>query len=158
MRNDKKELVVHKIESPQEIPAWTDQDTIALFFYEHMKPYEDRVEDIHHALRYAFSDQPGLGGFLLLGEINEQIAGALLMLRTGMKGYVPEYLLLFVGVHHQMRGQGLGSQIVKRAVQECDGDVKLHVEYENPAKRLYERLGFISPYAEMRYRNDTRGH
>ncbi|MDK2978441.1 MAG: hypothetical protein PWP52_1155, partial [Bacteroidales bacterium] len=29
-------------------------------------------------------------------------------------------------------------------------DVKLHVEYDNPAKRLYERLGMTTKYAEMR--------
>ena len=32
-----------------------------------------------------------------------------------------------------------------------EGDTKLHVEYDNPAKRLYERLGFENKYAEMRW-------
>jgi GNAT superfamily N-acetyltransferase len=154
----KLELAIDRVDSPQELPPWATLDAITAFFHEHMKPYEDRVEDIQHALGYAFSDQPGMGGFLLLGEIKQQIAAALLMLRTGMRGYVPEYILLFVGVHDHMRGLGLGRQIIERAVRECDGDVKLHVEYDNPAKRLYERIGFASSYAEMRLRHDSRSH
>ena len=73
------------------------------------------------------------------------------MLRTGMKGFLPENLLLFVVVAASMRGKGIGALIVKEAIKISDGDVKLHVEHANPAKRLYFRLGFTSEYAEMRY-------
>ncbi|MBD3160821.1 MAG: GNAT family N-acetyltransferase [Candidatus Eisenbacteria bacterium] len=118
-----------------------------------MKPYHDRVEDIQRGLDYGFSDRPSEGGFLLLGELDGRLVGALLMLRTGMKGYIPENILLFVGVHPDMRGRGLGTKIIERAFAEVDGDIKLHVEQDNPAKRLYERLGFTNPYAEMRWRN-----
>ncbi len=41
--------------------------------------------------------------------------------------------------------------LIKRSFEIADGDVKLHVEYDNPAKRLYERLGMTSKYAEMRF-------
>ena len=47
--------------------------------------------------------------------------------------------------------KGVGAQIIKRSFEIADGDVKLHVEYDNPAKRLYERLGMTSKYAEMRF-------
>ena len=73
------------------------------------------------------------------------------MLRTGMKGYVPENLLVFVAVDPALRGRGVGEQLVRKAIELADGDIKLHVERQNPAKRLYERLGFASKYAEMRY-------
>lgn len=73
------------------------------------------------------------------------------MLNTGMKGYVPENLLLFVAVSPSMRNRGIGAKLVRKAIEISDGNVKLHVEYENPAKRLYERLGFTNKYAEMRY-------
>ena len=73
------------------------------------------------------------------------------MLRTGMKGYVPENILVFVSILPEMRGTGLGGKLIERGVREAEGDVKLHVEYDNPAKRLYERLGFTTKYAEMRY-------
>jgi GNAT superfamily N-acetyltransferase len=73
------------------------------------------------------------------------------MNRTGMQGYIPENILVYVAVDADRRGEGIGKAIVERALEEADGDVKLHVEYDNPAKRLYERLGFASKYAEMRW-------
>jgi ribosomal protein S18 acetylase RimI-like enzyme len=45
----------------------------------------------------------------------------------------------------------VGRQIIDRALSECEGAVKLHVERDNPARRLYERFGFTNTYLEMRY-------
>ena len=116
-----------------------------------MKPYEDKIEDIERALDYAFSKESGMGGRIILGAWNQKLVGAVVMLRTGMKGYVPENILLFVGVSPAMRGKGIGGILIRRAIDAMDGDVKLHVEYDNPAKRLYERIGFTTKYAEMRF-------
>ena len=144
------EITFTKITTDKQLPEWLSRDDLIRFFHETMKPWHDSVESIRRSLDYAFSDAKGEGGFLYLAEADEQIAGALLMLSTGMSGYVPENLLLFVSVDPSRRGQGLGSEIIRRSIAECDGDVKLHVDYPNPAKRLYERLGFTNKYAEMR--------
>jgi len=121
------------------------------FFHESLKPYQDNPEDIEQGIRDALTAPGREGGFLLIAETNEKIAGALVMQRTGMKGYVPENILLYVAVSPDMRGKGLGRLIIERAVKSADGNIKLHVEYDNPARRLYERIGFTSKYAEMRY-------
>ena len=71
-----------------------------------------------------------------------------------MAGYIPENLLLFICVHTDKRGQGLGGKLINSAIKHCEGDIKMHVEYDNPAKKLYERIGFINQYAEMRYTKD----
>lgn len=133
------------------IPKWTSRDSIAQFLHEHMKPYEDTVTDIQRSLDYVFSKQALNGGFVVLGEIEERLVGVLVMLHTGMKGYVPENLLLFVTVRPENRHLGLGRQLISWGLQESEGNVKLHVEYDNPAKSLYESVGFKSKYAEMRY-------
>lgn len=143
-------MVIHKIDLYSGFPAWLDRAALAQFLNENMQPYEDRVEDVERGLDYALSDEPGKGGFILVGERDQQLVGALVMLGTGMKGYIPENLLLFVGVSPSLRGQGLGRRLCERAIAECSGDVCLHVETDNPAKRLYERLGFREKYAEMR--------
>jgi len=99
---------------------------------------------------YAFSDAEGKGGFILAGYWENKLVGALIMNKTGMSGYVPENILVYVAVDAKMRGKGIGAQIIKKSFELAEGDVKLHVEYDNPAKRLYERLGMKNKYAEMR--------
>ena len=142
---------IHVVQQHDSIPSWTSTDDIARFLHETMRPYEDTVEDIHRALDYAFGTQTGKGGFLVLGESNERLVGAVVMLNTGMQGYIPETVLVFVSILPEMRGTGLGTELIQRALDEAHGNVKLHVEHDNPAKRLYERIGFTSKYAEMRY-------
>jgi len=139
------------VRHPGDIPAWLDIDLLARFLHDNMKPYEDTIPDARRALEYAFSDAPGMGGFVLVAAREEQVIGSVVILDTGMAGYVPEHLLVFVGVRPSERGRGIGGWLVKEAIARCPGAVRINVEYDNPAKRLYERIGFTTKYAEMRY-------
>jgi GNAT superfamily N-acetyltransferase len=143
-----KELEFTRVESFNQFPAWITRDRLVEYFHTTMKPYEDKPEDILRALEYAFN--PARGGFLMLARLDEELAGALLMLKTGMSGYVPENILVFVTVTPDLRGRGIGRRLIDHSVEQCSGSVKLHVEYDNPARRLYERIGLTTKYAEMR--------
>lgn len=85
-----------KVTSPGLLPPWAPRPEVVRFFHETMQPYEDRPEDIERALDYAFSVEEHAGGFLMLAGLQQTLAGALLMLSTGMGGFVPEHLLVFV--------------------------------------------------------------
>ncbi len=141
----------HVVHSLNEFPRGVDIKTLTDFLHESLKPYEDTPEDIEHGIRDALSAVGREGGFLLISELQGRIIGALVMQKTGMKGYVPENILLFVAVSPDQRGKGMGRMLIERALDMVEGSVKLHVEYDNPARRLYERVGFTSKYAEMRY-------
>lgn len=142
---------LHIVRSLRKLPPTVDIDTLTRFLHESLKPYEDTPEDIERGIRDALTSGNRKGGFLLIAETEGRIAGALVMQRTGMKGYVPENLLLFVAVAPELRGKSLGRLLIERAIRESEGNIKLHVEYDNPARKLYERIGFTSKYAEMRY-------
>ncbi len=68
-----------------------------------------------------------------------------------MKGYIPENVLVYIAVHREARGQGVGKELMQKAIQFAQGDIALHVEPDNPAKYLYESVGFENPYLEMRF-------
>ncbi len=40
---------------------------------------------------------------------------------------------------------------MNKTVELAEGNIALHVEPENPARFLYEKIGFSSKYVEMRY-------
>jgi len=129
----------------------TDRKEFVQFLHKHLGKFGDPVPYIQKCLEYAFSDKKSEGGFALAAYQGKFLVGGLIINKTGMSGYIPENILVYIAVDATFRGQGIGSQIINKAFDLTEGDIKLHVEYDNPAKRLYERLGFINKYAEMRY-------
>jgi len=121
-------------------------DEIASFLYQHLDQFGDPKTAILKCIDYVFER----GGFITLGTIDNQLAGVVIMNDTGMSGYIPEYILVYVAVNKQWRGKSLGKQLMEAVIENADGNIALHVEPENPAKRLYERLGFTNKYLEMR--------
>jgi GNAT superfamily N-acetyltransferase len=126
-------------------------EIFARFLHVHLGKYGDPEEDIIKAVNYAFSNTPGKGGFVIAGYHHNRLVSVLVINATGMSGYIPEYILVYVAVHSDCRKQGIGRAIVEEAIDICDGDIALHAEHENPAKRLYEQIGFTVKYEEMRY-------
>ncbi len=123
-------------------------EKIASFLYEHLDQYGDRREDILKALEYVMN--PGRGGQLTLGIAEQGIVGAVVINHTGMSGYIPENILVYIAVHRDFRGKGLGKDLMLQAIKTARGNIALHVEPDNPARKLYERLGFTNKYLEMR--------
>lgn len=120
------------------------------FLHLHLGKYGDPPEHIRQAINYALGEQHSPGGFVLDLVDNGVRKGVVVVNRTGMTGYIPENILVYIATHQDHRGEGLGTTLMNSAVDEADGDIALHVEADNPAKRLYERIGFTNPYLEMR--------
>ncbi|MEA2096555.1 MAG: GNAT family N-acetyltransferase [Candidatus Cloacimonadota bacterium] len=122
------------------------------FLYEHLDRFRDSKEDIKKCFNYVFSPEKNEGGFILCALEEDFLVGIVVMIKTGMSGYIPENFLVYIAVDEQQRGKGIGRKLIDKAIEHADGDVALHVEYDNPAKRLYERAGFETKYAEMRFK------
>lgn len=57
-----------------------------------------------------------------------------------------EHRIVEVALLPEFRGGGLGTALLRRVIAEADEagkPVSIHVEVFNPARRLYERLGFV---------------
>jgi len=120
------------------------------FLFEHLDQYGDKKEDIMKAINYALNKGITPGGFIVVGSEGSQIAGVVVVNKTGMEGYIPENILVYIATHGDHRGKGLGKKLMQRAIDEAEGAIALHVEPDNPAKILYEKLGFTNKYLEMR--------
>ncbi|MEX0681455.1 MAG: GNAT family N-acetyltransferase [Balneolales bacterium] len=151
---------------------------IADFLYEHLDQFGDPREYIMRCINYALGMKTGRSGFIvtasdahrdrdseMAGSSNKNsfgdtdsgnsapinLLGTTVVCETDMRGYVPENLVVYIAVDAKARGRGIGKALMEKAVEIARGDLALHVEPDNPAKNLYERIGFTHKYLEMRY-------
>jgi len=127
-------------------PQFNNQ-RIAQFLHRHLDEFGDPIEDILKCLDYVFTK----GGLIKISHEKDDIQGVVVLNDTGMSGYIPEHILVYIAVDASLRGQGTGGKLMQAALKAARGNVALHVEPNNPARRLYERLGFTNKYLEMRY-------
>lgn len=121
------------------------------FLFDHLDEYGDKWEDIERAVDYALNPHPAFGGFVLYIKESGEVKGVLVMNKTGMQGYIPENVLVYIAVHSESRGLGIGKKLMNKAIETVKGNIALHVEPDNPARHLYKSVGFENPYLEMRY-------
>lgn len=123
-------------------------EIIAAFLYTHLEQYGDELEDILKSIAHAMN--PDKGGNIIIGLDNQRIVGTVVLNNTGMKDFHPENLLVYIAVDNSERGKGYGKKLMEKAIAVAEGNLALHVEPDNPAKALYEKLGFTNKYLEMR--------
>lgn len=138
------------IQSDIQNPTSFSREDIADFLYEHLDEYGDEKKHILFCIGYAYGDEEGQDGFILVAYEEDKIVGAVIINHTNMGGFIPEHILVYIAVHGDYRGQGLGKELMERIIDETEGDIALHVEPDNPAKYLYEKYGFTNKYLEMR--------
>lgn len=139
-----------KVFDPIKRPTESEKEEIVNFLHKNLEQYGDPKKDIKKAIDYSVKEIESFGGFTLLLEEDNQIKGAVVINQTGMGGYIPENILVYIAIHLDHRGEGLGKQLMTKAIEQAKGDIALHVEANNPARFLYEKLGFTNPYLEMR--------
>ncbi|MDN3706371.1 GNAT family N-acetyltransferase [Myroides ceti] len=130
----------------------TAQANAVNFLYENLQQYGDPKQDIEKAVMYALNQtERETSGFVLVATIDEEIVGVTVVNETGMKDYIPENILVYIATHQDYRGKGIGMSLMQNAIESSEGNIALHVEPDNPARKLYEKLGFTNKYLEMRY-------
>jgi ribosomal-protein-alanine N-acetyltransferase len=136
--------------SAKDRATFLQKKEIADFLFVHLEKYGDPHEHIMNCLDYALDQAVDKGGFTVLAREDGKIVGAVVINKTGMSGYIPENILVYIAVDASQRGKGVGKKLMQTAIDLAKGDIALHVEPDNPARKLYEALGFTNKYLEMR--------
>lgn len=131
------------------------QPDVVDFLFRALEEYGDAKHHIQACVDYVYSVEAGRGGAVFVAYQKRKLLGAVIVNRTGMSGFIPENILVYIAVDPSTRGLGLGKKLMNLAIEQTPGDIALHVEPDNPARRLYERLGFTSKYIEMRLHKTT---
>lgn len=137
----------------ENLPSEEKKQEIVDFLYHNLEEYGDEKKDIYNCVQYTFNELNDkiTSGFIITAEDNQKLLGVCIVNETGMEGYIPENILVYIATHSEARGKGIGKQIMQKVIEEANGSIALHVEAHNPAKKLYEKLGFTNKYLEMRY-------
>jgi [ribosomal protein S18]-alanine N-acetyltransferase len=130
--------------------TYLQKKEIADFLFVQLEQYGDPFDHILKCLDYALDQAVDKGGFVVMARELGGLVGAVVVNKTGMSGYIPENILVYIAVDASQRGKGVGKTLMKTAIDLAHGDIALHVEPDNPAKKLYEKLGFTNKYLEMR--------
>ncbi len=134
--------------TPNILPDSAQIDAMVNFLYEHLENYGDTPSAIRKCIDFALD--PKRGGNAITLHIENELAGVVITNTTGMQEYIPENILVYIATHKEFRGRGLGKALMEATIQVCKGNIALHVEHDNPARFLYEKMGFTNPYLEMR--------
>jgi ribosomal protein S18 acetylase RimI-like enzyme len=140
------------IYTPDSKPSKEEKNKIVKFLYKHLEQFGDSKSAISKSIDYAFSTEKGKGGFIIVAIDDMKPVGVLVMNKTGMSEYIPENVLVYIAVHKNYRVvKGIGRYLMEKALDISEGDIALHVEYDNKsAIKLYKRIGFSTKYIEMR--------
>ena len=136
--------------TPESKPTNEEKEAVANFLFKSLEQYGDPKADILKCMDYALKKTVSFGGFICVAFLEDKIVGAVIINQTGMKDYIPENILVYIATEAEKRGQGIGRQLMEKAIATAKGNIALHVEPDNPAKKLYEKLGFTNKYLEMR--------
>lgn len=139
--------------TPNNKPTDPDRKEIVGFLFDQLDEYGDAQKEIAECMKFALGEgEKALGGMVLVARsVKDEIVGATIVNETGMSGYIPEHILVYIAVHQSTRGKGIGEKMVRTVINSVEGNIALHVEPQNPAVKLYEKLGFTNKYIEMRY-------
>ncbi|PKL85621.1 MAG: GNAT family N-acetyltransferase [Ignavibacteriae bacterium HGW-Ignavibacteriae-1] len=139
-----------KLFNSEKKPSVAEKQEIVDFLFHNLDQFGDKKEDIEKAINYAIKESQSPGGFVMVSHHGAEMSCAVVVNETGMEGYIPENILVYIATHKNMRGKGVGKELMTKAINAANGNIALHVEPENPARYLYEKLGFTSKYLEMR--------
>lgn len=140
-----------KIYNSENKPNNDEKQEIIDFLFKNLDEFGDDREDIAKCIDYALKETMSFGGFVLEALEEDTLSSVVVVNKTGMNGFIPENIFVYIATHRDMRGKGIGGNLMKKAIEMAEGSVALHVEPNNPAKFLYEKLGFTNKYLEMRY-------
>ena len=109
--------------------------------------FSDPMKEIREAVENAFDH-----GYVLCAFDHETLVGITILSRTRFETFFPKYHLSYIATKKIVKGRGIATQLLQKAIDITKGDLSLHVETDNRrAIRLYEKMGLKRKYYRMIY-------
>ncbi|MFP4187698.1 MAG: pyridoxal-phosphate dependent enzyme [Acholeplasmataceae bacterium] len=123
------------------------KETILDYTRTWLAQYSDPTIEMVEAIEQAMEK-----GYVLIASTKENVEGICIVVHTGFADFLPTYHLGYIGITKQTKGRGVGTELIKRAIDLTGEKLSLHVDPANQkAKKLYEKMGFRHVYDRMIY-------
>ena len=143
-------MVQTKVFNANDKPSLKEKKRLIDFLFDNLQEYGDPKPDIEKAVNYALKETISFGGLIVAAFTENELSGVVVVNQTGMKGYIPENILVYIATHINHRAKGIGKLLMQKTIELTNGSIALHVEPDNPARFLYEKVGFEEKYIELR--------
>lgn len=111
--------------------------------------YTDPKLEIIEAVDNAFEK-----GFVVFAYHNNILSGISIIVDLGFEHFATKYHLAYIATNKNVKGRGIATQLLNKAIELTHGNLSLHVEMSNKrAIKLYEKMGFNSSYIRMIHRS-----
>ncbi len=118
--------------------------------------YLDRYSDSKTETKEAI-EQAVNKGYILTASSGSVIDGVVVIVHMGFDKFIPTYHLAYIGINPNSKGRGIGSELIKEAINLTNGNISLHVDLDNKnAKKLYKKMGFKHIYDRMIFQSDEK--
>jgi GNAT superfamily N-acetyltransferase len=139
-----------KLFTPFVSMTYSEMTEVGRFLESHLDDYFDSYDNIFKSIQSAIKQRPSFGGFVIAARHNQETVGAVIVNNTGMDGYAPQNLIVYLAVHKDYRKQGIGQQLLRQAVETVKGDLAIHSKPDQKDLTLYHKLGFRTAALELR--------
>ncbi|MGA1848756.1 MAG: pyridoxal-phosphate dependent enzyme [Thermoplasmatota archaeon] len=110
--------------------------------------FSDPLEEIKEATDNAFDR-----GFVICAFDRGSLVGITVLSRSNWETFFPHYHLSYIATKKDLRGMGIATQLMQKAIDLSKGSLSLHVETDNKrAIKLYEKMGLRRKYYRMLYK------
>ncbi len=99
-------MIQTEVYTEHQMPDNERRDSIVKFLFENLEQYGDKPEDISRAIDFSLKLRDSFGGFVLVSSEEDEIVGAVVVNATGMLGYIPENILVYIATHKEQAGNG----------------------------------------------------
>lgn len=139
-------LKIEQLENFTEISKKELLDYVDTYLDRYSDSKQETVEAIEQAIKK---------GFILIARSEKMIDGVAVIVHMGFQNFIPTYHLAYIGINPNSKGRGIGSELIKEAINLTNGNISLHVDLDNKnAKRLYRKMGFKHVYDRMIYHSE----
>jgi threonine synthase len=138
-------VTINQINDFSEISKAKLTETVIKFLDKYQDSYQETIDAIEMAIK---------DGFILVASRQDNIDGICVVVDLKIDKFIPRYHLGYIGINPDNKGRGLGSELIKEAIDITEGNISLHVDLDNKnAKKLYKKMGFVHKYDRMIYKN-----